>query len=370
MAQRLFFDVLKKHQERSNSVEIKPRCALRISFYHTEHIDFIAKAFEPVSGQLQRANNVLISICENHDEAMRICRELNEMIHSFNDATLSRPFHPNWLAEYYEVQSFGINYISAEKGVTSIEDEIKRQSDKESAKDDPEQYIPRRAHAKAHILGYTLEALQDDVTDFFMACANVKESNKAHVSSLIDAMFSELKRCASGKMALENYANQRLTHAVSSKSSWMSDAQELQPQERVERYRASIEKMDNAERFRQKNNITFENVMAAINPLVNALVDEIELSDMPAAFTGLDLMYASPYELSDLSKSRLESLAKSRYCATGQMAAYILTDLFLEYFRMTSRARHKAALTALSRTLSPDNLYSDAIEGVYRNMVF
>jgi hypothetical protein len=74
MAYSQFFDVLKEHQERALSFETKPRCALRISFYHTEHIDFIAKAFEPISGQLQRANHVLISICENHDEAMRSAR--------------------------------------------------------------------------------------------------------------------------------------------------------------------------------------------------------------------------------------------------------------------------------------------------------
>lgn len=41
----------------------------------------------------------------------------------------------------------------------------------------------------------------------------------------------------------------------------------------------------------------------------------------------------------------------------------------IEYFRIRTSAKHKAALLDLSRNLSADNLYSDAIENIYRDLV-
>lgn len=370
-AQNDFNEVFKAHLDEASVVKPKPRCALRISFYHCTHMDFVAKAFEPVTGELTRVNNTLVKICDNHETAMNLCRELNSMVYRFNDTTLNRPFYPEWLADYYEVQSLGINVIGAEQSVSSIEDEVKRQNDKSNGETDPKRYIARRTFAKDNVLGYSLEALKSDLTTFLLGSVTIPQGSKENFLGCIEAMFNDVKSKVKVKLALENYANQRLVHAISSKSNCMMDLLGIETQAHIETYRKSTVKIKGAEQFIESNKIGFDEVRAALGNHLSELLEMVEeIAENPNDFSGLDLMYSSPYELSDFGKSRLESLAESRYCSVGEMVAYIFTDLFLEYFRILTNARHKAALMELSRTLGDDHLYSDAIEGIYRNIVF
>ena len=369
-AQNDFTEVLRAQLEKASIVKPKPRCALRISFYHDTHIDFVAKAFAPVTGELHRVNNILIKICDNHDAAMSLCRELNSLVHSFNDKALNRPLYPEWLDDYYAVQSWGINVIGAEQAVRTIEDEVKRQNDKSKVEDDPKQYMPRRTFAKDNIMGYSLEALKADVTAFLLAGVTIPKGNEERAAGCIEAMFCDLMLTVKGKLALENYANQRLVHAICSKSTCIMDSSGMGELEHLDAYRRSEAKKNSAERFLAEHKLGFTDVRTGLGNHLSELLEMVELSEAPATFAGLDLMYSSAYELSDFSKSGLESMAESRYCSVGSAAAFILIDLFLEYFRILTNARHKAALMELSRTLSVDNLYSDAIEGIYREMVF
>ncbi len=105
-AQIDFSAVLKTHLDKATHEPVKPRCALTISFYHDAHMDFVAKAFEPVTGELQRVNNTLIKICDTKDEALNLSQDLNSIVHAFNDATLKRSFYPDWLDDFFAVQFF------------------------------------------------------------------------------------------------------------------------------------------------------------------------------------------------------------------------------------------------------------------------
>lgn len=367
-AQTDFNAVLNAHLAKDSSEQFKPRCALSISFYHDAHMYYVAKAFEPVTGELHRVNNTLIKICDTKDQALKFSQALNAIVHDFNEATLKRPFYPEWLDEYFAVQSFGINVIGAKTDVRSIEDEVKRQEEK-ARDDEQEQYLARRAFAKDNVLDYSLEAFQADVNAFLLGSIVIPEGNEAGVMECIEAMFNDLMAAVKGKLALENYANQRLVHAVSSKSSRMMEVYGVNTPEHLEAYRRGEEKKANAELFREKNKLGFDVVRSGLIGRLSELLGMVELSETAGRFDGLDLMYASPYVLSDFNKVNLEELAMHRYYPVSSAAADILTDLFIEYFRIKTKAQHKAALMGLSRTLSTDNLYADAIEGIYRDLV-
>lgn len=368
-AQTDFNAVLKAHLAKDSSEPVKPRCALSISFYHDTHMDFVAKAFEPVTGQLQRVNNSLIKICDTKDQALKLSQALNALVHDFNEATLKRPFYPEWLDDYFAVQSFGINVIGARQDVRSIEDEVRRQNDKSNGDDESERYLSRRAFAKNNVLGYSLDALKVDVTSFLMGSLIIPEGKTTDAEACISAMFNDLMVAVKGKLALENYANQRLVRAVSSKSSRIMESCALDTQEHLEEYRRSEARKQSAETFREKNKLGFDVVRNGLHQRLSELLSEFQLSDTAATFTGLDVMYSSPFELSDFNKTYLEELAMHRYYPLSMAAADMLTDLFIEYFRIKTSAAHKAALTDLSRKLSAEHLYSDVIEGIYRELV-
>lgn len=367
-AQTDFNAVLKAHLAKDSSEPVKPRCALSISFYYDTHMDFVAKAFEPVTGELQRVNNSLIKICDTKDQALKLSQTLNAMVHDFNEATLKRPFYPEWLDDYFAVQSFGINVIGAKTDVRSIEDEVKRQEGK-AKEEDPKQYLARRTFAKDNVLDYSLQAFQADVTAFLLASIVIPEGKEASVMSCIDAMFIDLMAAVKGKLALENYANQRVVHAVSSKSSRMMEVYGVNTPEYLEAYRRSEARKQSAETFREKNKLGFDAVKKGLSGRLSELLGMVELSESAGTYAGLDLMFSSPFELSDFNKGYLEELAMNRYYPVSSAAADILTDLFIEYFRIKTNAQHKAALMALSRTLSTDNLYAEAIEDIYRDLV-
>lgn len=368
-AQTDFNAVLNAHLSKVSSEPIKPRCALSISFYHDAHMDFVAKAFEPVTGQLQRVNNSLIKICDTKDQALKLSQALNAMVHDFNECTLKRPFYPEWLGDYFTVQSFGINVIGAKQDVRSIEDEENRQKVKSNGGDESEQYLSRRAFAKNNVLDYSLDALKTDVTDFMMGSLVIPEGKNADAEACIAAMFNDLMLSVKGKLALENHANQRLVWAVSSKSARIMESCKMDTREHVEEYRRSEERKQSAETFREKNKLGFDVVRNGLHQRLSELLSEFQLSDTAATFTGLDLMYSSPFELSGFNKAYLEELAMSRCYPVSAAAADMLSDLFIEYFRIKTSAQHKAALTELSRKLSAEHLYSDVIEGVYRELV-
>ena len=368
-AQNEFNAVLKAQLEKASSDPAKPRCALTISFYHDTYIDFVAKAFEPITGALHRVNNTLIKICDGRESAMILCRELNAIVYGFNDATLKRPFYPEWLADYFAVQSLGINVIGAKHYVRSIEDEVQRQNEKNKGEEDPKQYSSRRAFAKDNVLGYSLEALKRDVTSFLLGSLIIPKGKETDVMACIEAMFSDMMSTAKGKLALENNANQRLVMAVSDKSSKIMEGSGLETREQIENYRRGEAKKESAERFREKNKLGFETVKTGLSVRLNQLLEMVELSETAAPFAGLDVMYSSPVELSEFNKASLEGIAMSSYYPVNYAAADILAALILEYFRIYTSAKHKAALMELSRNLSEGNLYNDAIENIYRGLV-
>ena len=368
-AQTDFNAVLKAHLAKDSSDPVKPRCALSVSFYHDTHMDFVAKAFEPVTGQLQRVNNSLIKICDTKDQALKLSQTLNAMVHDFNEATLKRPFYPEWLDDYFAVQSFGINYIGAKQDVLSIEDEEKRQNEKSNGDGESERYLSRRTFSKNNVLGYSLDALKADVTSFLMGSLIIPEGKTTDAEACIAAMFNDLMVAVKGKLALENHANQRLVWALSSKSFRMMESCALDTQEHLEEYRRSEARKQSAEAFREKNKLGFDVVRNGLQKRLSELLSEFQLSDTAATFTGLDVMYSSPFELSDFNKTYLEELAMHRYYPVSAAAADMLTDLFIEYFRIKTSAAHKAALTELSRKLSAEHFYADVIEGIYRELV-
>lgn len=367
-AQALFIGVLSDHVEKATAVVIPPRCAVRISFYHTTHIDHVAAEFKRVGAEFTRVNESLVTICDSLDEAQKLANKLNSLIYAYNDAILSIQFAPGWLSEYLEMQSLGINVIMTERTVITVEDELKRQALKESSNDDSKQYLARRQYAKENILSYSFDILKADVSRFLLANITLPALHEERALSCIDAMFNALSCAVKGKIALESHANSRLVHAIEGKSEYIFE--QSSSKEDVAKYRSGVEKVKAAEQFRSKNTLSFDHVNAAIKSPLSDLFSEAELAGQYEAFTGLDLMYSSPYELSDIRKARLESLAESRYCSISEMVAYLLTDLFLEYLRMTSKARHHAALIQLSDALSEQNLYSDAIESIYQSCSF
>ncbi|WP_445772180.1 hypothetical protein [Rheinheimera sp.] len=329
-------------------------------------MDFVAKAFEPVTGELQRVNNSLIKICDTKDQALKLSQTLNAMVHDFNEATLKRPFYPEWLDDYFAVQSFGINVIGAKQDVRSIEDEVRRQNDKSNGDDESKRYLSRRTFAKNNVLGYSTDALKADVTSFLMGSLIIPEGKKKDAEACIAAMFNDLMVAVKGKLALENHANQRLVWALSSKSFRIMESCGLDTREHVEEYRRSEARKQSAETFREKNKLGSDVVRNGLHQRLSELLSEFQLSDTAATFTGLDVMYSSPFELSDFN---LEELAMHRYYPVSMAAADMLTDLFIEYFRIKTSAAHKAALTDLSRKLNAKHLYSDVIEGIYRELV-
>lgn len=366
-AQTDFTAALKAQLKKTLYIAPKPRCALRISFYDENQIDFVANSFKPITGELVRVNNVLMKIFDAVDEAQKHANSLNSIIYTFNQSTLERPVTPEWLQDYYEVQSLGINVIGVDKSVQCIEDEVKRQQNK--VNDDPKQYSARRAFAKASVLDYSLADLQADVTAFLVGCINIPEGKNELVLNSIHSMFSQLMQGVKGKLALENHANQRLVMAINEKSLKISEANGVEDRAKVQAYRQGEAKKEVAERFRQDIKLSFYDVKDAIVDSLTNLLSVADLADNHTSFTGLDLMYSSAFELSDFSKSGLEAIAGSQYCSIGTAAAYVLTDLFLEYFRIYANAKHKMALMDLSRNLAIDNLYSDAIESIYRDLV-
>ncbi len=368
-AQTDFNAVLKAHLAKDASEPVQPRCALSISFYHDAHMDFVAKAFEPVTGQLHRVNNTLIKICDTKDQALKLSQALNAMVHDFNEATLKRPFYPEWLEDYFTVQSFGINVIGAKQDVRSIEDEVRRQNDKSNGDDESTRYLSRRAFAKNTVLGYSLDALKADVTSFLMGSLIIPEGETKDAEACIAAMFNDLMVAVKGKLALENQANHRLVWALSSKSFRIMESSGVESRENLDEYRRSETRKQSAETFRDKNKLGFDVVRNGLHQRLSELLSAFDLSDTAAPFAGLDLMYASPFELSNFNKTYLEELGMSRYYTVSMAAADMLTDLFIEYFRIKTNAQHKAALMDLSRNLAIDNLYSDAIESIYRDLV-
>lgn len=368
-AQTDFHAVLKAYLAKDSSEPAKQRCGLIISFYHDTHIDFVAKAFDPITGELLRVNNTLIKICDTKDEALKLSQDLNAIVHAFNDATLKRSFYPDWLDDYFAVQSFGINVIGPKPDVRSIEDELKRQTEKSSGDDESQRYLSRRAFAKNNVLGYSLDMLKSDVTSFLLGSLVIPEGKQNDAETCIEAMFNDLMFAVKGKLALENHANQRLVWAVSSKSFLIMESTGIETHERLEDYRQSEARKDSAERFREANKLCFDVVRKGLSLRLSELLGMVALSDTAAPFSGLDLMYASSFELSDFNKSFVEDLARSRYYTDSEAAADILSDLFIEYFRIGTSARHRAALFGLSRNLAHGNLYSDVIENIYRDLV-
>lgn len=367
-AQIDFSAVLKAHLDKATHEPVKPRCALTISFYHDAHMDFVAKAFEPVTGELQRVNNTLIKICDTKDQALKISQALNAIVHDFNEATLKRSFYPDWLDDYFATQSFGINVIGAKPDVRSIDDELKRQTAKSSGDDGSQQYLSRRAFAKNNVLGYSLDKLKSDVTNFLLGSLVIPQGENEGAEACIEAMFDDLMLAVTGKLALENQANQRVVWALSSKSFHIMELCGMETPEHLEAYRCSEARKQSAETFRAKNQLGFDVVRKGLSQRLRDLLFLFDLSDTTAPFNGLDLMYASAFELSDFNKAYLEELALSRCQPVSAAAADILTDLFIEYFRIRTSAQHKAALMDLSRNLAIGNLYSDVIENIYRDL--
>lgn len=366
-AQTLLTKVLIQRKAVTPVIVAPRRCAVRISFYDPIHIEFVAQEFSKVAGHFTRVNDSLVNVFNTHEEAMKAARELDSIIYAYNEAILAKPFVCGWLPEYLEMQSLGINVIMADQNVTSLECELNRQMAKK-IDNDPKHYLSRRKHAKENILSYSYDMLKADVLKFLGANITAQGSHVVHVQSCIDAMFDSLSSVVKGKIALESYTNQRLVNAIEGKSNFMLERSN--PEAEVTNYRIGVEKAKSAERFLLENTLSFEHVNSAIKGALVNLMDGVDLTSEHTRFDGLDLMYSSPYELSDMNKSRCESLAESRYCSVGEMMAYLLTDMFLEYFRMTSAAKHHAALMQLSDDLSSSNLYNDAIENIYRQDAF
>jgi hypothetical protein len=365
----IFANVLNQFSEKKAQTIAPPRCAVIVTFYHTTHIEYVAKSLQSIAGEFSRVNDSLIQICENQDAARKLYAELNAIMHAYDTAVLSAPFAKDWLAEYFQMQSLGINVVMVKNNVTSIEDEVVRQASKEHS-DDGKQYASRREYAKANILNYSFEALKADVAQFLLANMTISPAQHSEVLPIIDSMFNALSSASKGKIALEAHANSRIVSAVERKSKLMLESTFSNTHDDMVKYQNSFLKVKSATDFLDKHELTFDDIMDAISVPLAELFSLAEATNEHVPFTGPDLMYSSPYELSDFKGTRLLSLAGSRYCAAGKMAAYLLTDLFLEFFRITTKAKHREALLRLSDSLSPDNLYSDAIESIYRDCAF
>lgn len=210
----------------------EPLCAVQICFHNTKHIDEVVEQLKPIVGQFERYGKTLFQMCENRNEAQTVANTINSIVYRTNKILISTPFKSNWLEEYYQNQSYGIDVAFANSEVKSAEKIEKYLSKKakkkaEEAKDEANIYYKHHeALAKQNALTITKNDIVEGWAKFI--CANWETNiTVEQVTNMFNSLYGNVAAIVKDRDFLPNNPCFRLLNAIEDKSKNLTEEKEL-----------------------------------------------------------------------------------------------------------------------------------------------